>query len=157
MEDSFYSRALRKNAIPIVLGVLGLILVLIGLFSASSRSNHRSNLQFQAQSESKNQASASATQSKITVDIEGAVLMPGVYEIAPGSKVHDVIVASGGISAQADRKWFAKNLNQGATLTDGQKIYIPRVGEEISTAASTSVATSSAGDSTSNLIRLKVK
>jgi len=42
-------------------------------------------------------------------------------------------VAAGGLSAKADRDWVEKNLNKAEKLVDGQKIYIPKVGEEIKT------------------------
>lgn len=140
MEESLYSELLKKNIIPIVLGVGGLIFIAIGLITVFSQSSNKSSdLQFQAGSSSKIEPQISSSQGKIVIDIEGAIIKPGIYSLSSDSRMHDLIVASGGLSAQADRDWFAKNLNQAQKLTDGQKVYIPRVGEDISTAASTSV------------------
>lgn len=63
--------------------------------------------------------------SKVFVDIEGAVINPGVYELAEGSRIKDVLVMAGGLSELADRDFSEKNINMAETVKDGQKIYIP--------------------------------
>lgn len=65
----------------------------------------------------------------ITVEAAGAVLNPGVYELLAGSRVVEVLDQAGGLSDQADKDWVAKNLNLAAKLSDGDKIYLPAVGE----------------------------
>lgn len=67
--------------------------------------------------------------SKIFVDIEGAVINRGVYELADGSRIKDVLAAAGGLSEKADRDFCEKNINLAETVKDGQKIYIPFVGD----------------------------
>jgi len=62
---------------------------------------------------------------KIVVDVEGAVMSPGVYELPVGSRVKDILVTAGGYSEKADREYCEKNLNLAQELKDGQKIYIP--------------------------------
>jgi len=83
---------------------------------------------------SENSASA-YSEMKIVVDIEGAVMSPGVYTLENGARVGDILILAGGFTGDADREWTAKYLNQAARLNDGGKIYIPRVGEGISTAS----------------------
>jgi competence protein ComEA len=63
---------------------------------------------------------------KLVVDVEGAVINPGVYELAGGSRMKDVLVTSGGLSADADRDYCEKTLNMAEEVKDGQKIYIPK-------------------------------
>lgn len=63
--------------------------------------------------------------SKIFVDIEGAVILPGVYELPDSSRVKDVLVLAGGLSEGANREFCEKNLNMAELLKDGQKIYVP--------------------------------
>ena len=63
--------------------------------------------------------------SKIFVDIEGAVILPGVYELPDSSRVKDVLVMAGGLSEGANREFCEKNLNMAELLKDGQKIYVP--------------------------------
>ena len=54
------------------------------------------------------------------VDIDGAVIKPGVYELVKGSRVNDAIIMAGGLNDNA----YTKNLNKARLLNDGEKIYI---------------------------------
>jgi len=65
----------------------------------------------------------------IKIDIQGGVMTAGVYNLKEGSRMADALSAAGGLSADADREYLAKYLNRAAKLTDGQKIYIPSVGD----------------------------
>ena len=67
---------------------------------------------------------------QLVVEVAGAVEKPGVYELADGSRVEDLLLAAGGIAADADRTWMEKALNRAAKLGDGQKLYIPYTGEQ---------------------------
>jgi competence protein ComEA len=69
----------------------------------------------------------SETQEAIYIDIEGAVMTPGVYTLAIGARLKDLLVASGGYSERADREYSQKNLNLAEPLKDGQKVYIPEL------------------------------
>lgn len=71
---------------------------------------------------------------QIYVYICGQVVSPGVYQISSDARVFSVIQLAGGLTEAAD----ATLVNQAQTLEDGQMIYIPAVGEEI-TADMTSV------------------
>lgn len=75
------------------------------------------------------QETTATASSRIKVDIEGAVAIPGVYELAASSRIQDLLIEAGGLSAEADRDWLSKNLNLAAKLIDGGKIFIPKVGE----------------------------
>lgn len=63
----------------------------------------------------------------MTVHVAGAVIEPGVYELAGIARVRDAIVAAGGPRVDAD--WNALNL--AALLADGVRIYVPMLGEEV--------------------------
>jgi len=71
-----------------------------------------------------------ALDQKIWVEAAGSVMGAGVYELEGGARVNDLLVESGGLSAEADREWVEKNLNRARKLEDGEKIYIPKTGEE---------------------------
>jgi len=62
---------------------------------------------------------------EIFVDVSGAVEEPGMYELEGKARINDALVKAGGLSEDADRDWFEKNINLAAKLTDGMKIYIP--------------------------------
>lgn len=67
---------------------------------------------------------------EIFVEIAGAVEKPGVYRLSQTSRVEDLLITSGGLSASADRNWVDRYINRAAKLTDGQKFYIPKVDEQ---------------------------
>lgn len=63
----------------------------------------------------------------VVVDVAGAVANPGVYRLAPGSRIHDALIAAGGMTPDAD----LVALNKAAPVRDGQRIYVPRPGETV--------------------------
>ena len=66
----------------------------------------------------------------ITVDVEGAVINPGVYTLPAGSRVDDALASAGGLGSDVNEELFAKTINRAAKITDGAKLYIPMVGED---------------------------
>ena len=73
-----------------------------------------------------------AQDKEVIVDIAGAVIKPGVYQLEPNARINDALVKAGGLSLEADRGWVSKNLNLAMKLIDGQKLYIPQENEAIS-------------------------
>lgn len=61
----------------------------------------------------------------LIVHVAGAVRNPGVYELQPDDRVHGAIELAGGPTAEAD----LDGLNLAAVVADGQRIYLPAVGE----------------------------
>lgn len=59
-------------------------------------------------------------QGDIYVDICGEVVRPGVYQIASGTRLFEVIAQAGGLTAEAD----INVINQAEAVYDGQKIRI---------------------------------
>jgi competence protein ComEA len=68
---------------------------------------------------------AASSGNTITVYILGAVKHPGVYSLPPDARVYQVLQAAGG--PQPDANLVALNL--AAKLTDGEEIYVTRIGE----------------------------
>ena len=69
---------------------------------------------------------------RLVVDVEGAVVDPGVHEVAAGGRVADAIAAAGGYSTEVDIAAAAGALNLAEPLTDGQKIRVPARGDSAS-------------------------
>ena len=63
----------------------------------------------------------------VVVHVAGAVQTSGVYRLPPGSRVVDAIGAAGGAAANAE----VDAINLAAPLIDGQRVYVPRVGEAV--------------------------
>lgn len=58
---------------------------------------------------------------ELFVDIGGAVHRPGVYKVANGTRLYEVIELAGGLRSDAD----TDSVNQAAFVEDGVKIIIP--------------------------------
>ena len=76
--------------------------------------------------ESEGSSSKASAETEVYVDVDGAVASPGVYRLKVGSRVSQAIDAAGGLTAEAD----VTGLNRASKVTDGQKIYVPTVGEQ---------------------------
>lgn len=72
-----------------------------------------------------NSVAGDSTSVKVFIDVEGAVMVPGVYELSEGARIKDAIIAAGGLAENADRSFCEKNINMAEEIKDGQKIYIP--------------------------------
>lgn len=124
---SKYLPFLKKHWLPLSLGALGMIFFVYGLIGLLIGNNSASDeIVFEASSKKD-----SIEVKIILVDIEGAVVRPGLYKLPQDSRIQDGLVAAGGLAASADREYIAKNLNLATKLTDGAKIYISSVGEAV--------------------------
>lgn len=61
------------------------------------------------------------------VHVHGAVVSPGLYELAAGARVVDVIAAAGGFGDEAD----PAGVNLARPLVDGEQLKVPAVGEVV--------------------------
>lgn len=60
----------------------------------------------------------------LVVDVQGAVLNPGLYELAQGSRVGDALKAAGGVGKDGD----TSSVNLARFLEDGEQIYVTEPG-----------------------------
>ncbi len=109
----------KKNLIILGLFFGGLILIGIGLIQFFGQK--QTSIKFEKG------AQVGAETSKIKVDVEGEVLIPGVYELSKDARVQDALIAAGGLTKDANRK----TINLAAQISDGQKIYVPAEGEVV--------------------------
>lgn len=108
-----------KYKVPIALALVGIVLILGGLFISSY--NKPSKAEFPKESLVQSQ--------KITVDVSGAVANPGVYQLQKDSRVEDAIKAAGGLREKVNSEYVSKSLNLAQKVSDGMKIYLPFEGE----------------------------
>jgi competence protein ComEA len=92
----------------------------------------------------------------IFVDVEGAVVEPGIRELPAGSRVADAIAAAGGYATGADLDAAAVAINLAQPLADGEQVRVPLVGEGSATAPSSAPATGggSGGAASTGLVNL---
>lgn len=62
---------------------------------------------------------------KIIVQVAGAVVRPKICHMPKDTRVYQIVEEAGGFLADAD----PSNLNLAAPVNDGDKVYVPRIGE----------------------------
>lgn len=70
-------------------------------------------------------STTSTAPEEVVVHVAGAVVRPGVLHLPAGSRVVDAIEAAGGVTPNAD----GARINLAAPVVDGERVYVPAVGE----------------------------
>lgn len=120
------SEFLLKFRLPIIILLFGLLIISFGILLYKSE-GYLSNTKVEVLEASG--SGETANDQLIIVEIAGEVINPGVYRMSTDSRIDDLIKISGGFSKKFDEAWVDKYLNRASKLTDGQKIYIPHLGE----------------------------
>lgn len=77
------------------------------------------------------------------VHVAGQVAHPGVVQLVAGDRVQDAVDAAGGLTEQAD----TTRLNLAAPVADGERVWVPRPGEEVPEVSDPGGANAGAGAS----------
>lgn len=117
--DTNFLEKIEKFKIPIALSIVGIVLIIGGIFASSASRRIK-----EYPKESLVQA-----QKEVSVDISGAVAVPGVYKLKDGDRIEEAVKVAGGFSEKANKEYISKNLNMAQKLSDGMKIYVPFEGE----------------------------
>lgn len=101
-----------------VLAALTVVVLVAGVLALQSRSPEPVAVELPAVGTSE------APAADLVISVVGAVTEPGLLTLAPGSRVHDALLAT---EPLPDADLLALNLAQ--KLTDGQQLVVPVVGE----------------------------
>ncbi|MDO5051942.1 MAG: helix-hairpin-helix domain-containing protein [Pseudoclavibacter sp.] len=113
-------------AVVLALGALAIALAVSALQPSSSQPVPLVDPAAEAQSTQGTAPPQPQPAARIMVHVVGAVHAPGVYELPAEARVVDAIEAAGGAAEDAD----AGALNLARVLRDGERIQVPRIGEE---------------------------
>lgn len=121
------ARVWKMYQIPVILGSVSILFIVISLTILIKSTQTSTPITFSSTSEAS--VAGAMRGSELVVDVAGAVLRPGVYTLPGGSRVEDAIEAAGGLSKEVDGDRLAKVVNRAAKLSDGAKLYIPKLGD----------------------------
>lgn len=119
---------IKKHQVSLGFFLFGLVIFSGGVILSCSKASERTD-SFQEASVKIIGPSSSPVSEKILVDVAGAVVIPGVYQLPAGCRLELAFQAAGGLSDEADREYVAQNLNLASILLDGAKVYLPKKGE----------------------------
>lgn len=90
-------------------------------------------------------SSAPGTKDRLVVDVQGAVVRPGIVHVPDGSRVADAIAAAGGYGPRVDADRVGQALNLAALLRDGDQVVVPSRGDQRPTGATVSRTAGTSG------------
>lgn len=132
MLQSLWQKYKKSMLFPSILVVSGLCYF---YFSSSDSSPPQEELIETIQPiEEKNlsESAEEAVMQQVFVEIKGAVMYPGVYELEQDQRIKDVVQLAGGYTENADTQF----INHAQKVQDEMVIYIPLKGEQLEEGAS---------------------
>jgi competence protein ComEA len=118
LRSSYFAPLILAVIVVLIVGIVVQLLALAGAFPGSRAAQNRIVITGPGRTGNGDQIQAYAL---------GAVVSPGVYALSHGSRVHDLVAAAGGATADAD----LARVSLAGELADGGTVYIPRIGETI--------------------------
>lgn len=116
--------------VPLILGFFSFLFIVLSITIYIKSYQEVAPIRFSSDSVVASISGVAATQEALLfVDIEGAVKKPGVYRLARDARVEDLLTIAGGFAHDVDVVYVGQSINRAAKLSDGAKIYIPRIGE----------------------------
>ena len=122
------------------------ILILCSLVLLSGCQSRKPELRLEHASEAAPEeepsvSTSEAAEETVFVDVRGAVVFPGVYELPAGSRVYQAVEAAGGLKPHA----AADSVNQARELVDGEQVFV-RTKQEMQGAQAENAGGTSDGD-----------
>lgn len=113
--------------VPLILGAVSILLIVLSITIIIKTYQVQEPIEFSSDVTKKDRSESSE---QLIVDIRGAVATPGVYELPIGVRVEDALIRAGGLTHDADLVRMEQTMNRAAILSDGAKLYVPRMNEQ---------------------------
>lgn len=144
----------RQQIVILLLVIVVIAVTFINIYKSNARFDDDVNKlnqmeanQLSDSSNTDNVEEMEETNSTIMVHISGQVYKPGLIELENGSRVIDAVNEAGGMKSEAD----IDRINLAKKLVDEEKIYIPKIGEEISSIDSSTALSGSTSKETDKI------
>lgn len=122
------SVATWRRIMPMLVAIIGLILMTTGIYVNRSKTMQKGS-GVNGDNSASLVSGSEFSRKIVMVDISGAVERPGIIKTNNDSRIQDVLISAGGLSAKADRIYISKNINLAQRVFDGMKLYFPLEGE----------------------------
>ncbi|MGE7841192.1 helix-hairpin-helix domain-containing protein [Lysinibacillus sp. NPDC093712] len=153
MIQSLWQKYRKSMLLPSILGISGLCYFFFSSFDSSPPQEELIETIQSTEQLAVTEPAEEAVLQQVFIDIKGAVLHPGVYELNSEQRIIDAIQLAGGYSEDADTRL----INHAQKLQDEMVIYIPVKGEQLDEVmASFDNATFAAGGQTSTNNKVNV-
>lgn len=128
--ESNFEELLEKYKILLIVGVVGLVLLIGGIFSSGIVPKTFVKSSKQVPQSQNSEVYGIKKVAEVKVDVSGAVVSPGVYSLNSEARVEDALKLAGGVTDKADPEYVSKSLNLAQKVVDGMKIYVPDISEQ---------------------------
>lgn len=129
---------LSKYKILIAVGLVGTVLLIGGIITSGIIP--KTFIKSSKQAYPASNVSGVKASAEVKVDVSGAVGQPGVYSLPFDGRVEDALKLAGGVTEEADPIYVSKTINLAQKVSDGMKIYVPKVTENTEITQNSSVS-----------------
>ncbi len=133
MLQSLWQKYKKSMLFPSILVVSGLCYFYFSSFDSSPPQEELIETIQSFEEKNHSETAEEAVIQQIFVDIKGAVMYPGVYELQQDQRIKDAVELAGGYTEQAD----TQRMNHAQKVQDEMVIYIPTKGEQLEDGATT--------------------
>ena len=133
MLQSLWQKYKKSMLFPSILVVSGLCYFYFSSFDSSPPQEELIETIQSIEEKNHSETAEEAVIQQIFVDIKGAVMYPGVYELQQDQRIKDAVELAGGYTEHAD----TQHMNHAQKVQDEMVIYIPTKGEQLEDGATT--------------------
>ncbi len=133
MLQSLWQKYKKSMLFPSILVVSGLCYFYFSSFDSSPPQEELIETIQSFEEKNHSETAEEAVIQQIFVDIKGAVMYPGVYELQQDQRIKDAVELAGGYTEHAD----TQRMNHAQKVQDEMVIYIPTKGEQLEDGATT--------------------